>query len=191
MEQMMTDQPQRTFSVHPKKFAMWLFIVSITMIFAAFTSAYIVRQAEGNWFEFELPMVFYYSTAVIVASSATMFWAMRSAKKDNFSNLKIAIVITAILGAIFLVLQVIGWQHLVEVSAYFVGNPSGSFVYVITGVHGLHVVSAVVYLFVILFAVFKMEIHSKALVRLEMCATYWHFLDILWVYLFFFLLFNR
>lgn len=191
MDKAMTQEPKRTLSMHPKKFAMWLFMVSVVMIFAALTSAYIVRQAEGNWYEFELPSIFYTSTVVILLSSATMQWAMKAAKKDNFEQLKLAMIITSVLGSIFLVLQYLGWNDLVEISVHFVGNPSGSFVYVLTGLHGLHIVSAVIYLFVILVAAIQSKIHSKSLVRLEMCASYWHFLDALWLYLFIFMLLNR
>jgi len=186
-----SKQPPSQLAMHPRKFAMWLFMVSVVMIFASLTSAYIVRQAEGNWYIFDLPMVFYYSTAVIVASSGTFIWATMAAKRDNFSQLRLAMGITAILGVVFLICQYYGWVYLVDISVYFVGNPSGSFLYVLTGLHGLHLVSGVIFILIVLFKTFKLKVHSKNLVQLEMCATYWHFLDILWVYLFFFLLINR
>ena len=189
-EQKLTETPTQL-SMHPRKFAMWLFMVSVVMIFASLTSAYIVRQAEGNWYIFDLPLIFYFSTAVIVASSGSFVWATQAAKRDNFSQLRLAISITALLGVSFLVMQIYGWVYLVDISVYFVGNPSGSFLYILTGLHGLHLVSGVVFILIVLFNSFKLKVHSKRLVQLEMCATYWHFLDILWVYLFFFLLLNR
>jgi cytochrome c oxidase subunit 3 len=88
-------------------------------------------------------------------------------------------------------MQVIGWGQLVDINVYFVGNPSGSFVYVLTGLHGVHLVSAVIFLLVMLVATFRMKVHAKRLVSMEMCITYWHFLDILWIYLFIFMLLNR
>jgi cytochrome c oxidase subunit 3 len=83
------------------------------------------------------------------------------------------------------------WIELVERSAHWVGNPAGSFVYVLSGFHGLHIVGGVVFLLIVLAATFQFKVHSKNLAQIEMCATYWHFLDGLWLYLFVFLLLNR
>jgi cytochrome c oxidase subunit III len=178
-------------SVNPKIFTMWLFIVSIVMLFAAFTSAYLVRKAEGNWVEFKLPNLFYYSTGVLIASSISMHAALIAAKKDQFNALRLSISITFVLGLLFLVMQYYGWAQLVEMNVYFVGNPSGSFVYVFSGLHGLHLVSGLVVLLVALVAAFRLRINAKALTQIKICSTYWHFLDALWVYLFIFLLINN
>jgi cytochrome c oxidase subunit 3 len=180
-----------TRSVNPKIFTMWLFIVSIIMLFAAFTSAYLVRKAEGNWVEFDLPNLFSYSTIVLLASSASMHFAYLAAKKDQFNALRISISITFVLGLIFLIMQFYGWIQLVEKNVFFVGNPSGSFVYVLSGLHGLHLISGLIVLLVALVAAFRLKINAKALTQIKICTTYWHFLDALWVYLFLFLVFNN
>jgi cytochrome c oxidase subunit III len=190
------EEPKKTLSMNPKKFAMWLFIASIIMLFAAWTSAYIVRRAEGNWVYFDLPNLFTYTTVMILLSSVTMQWAYFAAKKDNLEMVKIAVGTTAVLGVAFLVVaflvgQFKAWGQLVSESIHWVGNPSGSFVYVITGFHGLHIVSAVIFLLIVLNSTFKYKIHSKNMAQLEMCTTYWHFLGGLWLYLFVFLLLNR
>jgi cytochrome c oxidase subunit 3 len=185
------DEPQPTLSVNPKKFIMWLFIVSILMIFASLTSAYLVRKAEGNWLEFEMPPLFGYSTAVLLVSSLTMHGAYWLAKKDNFAGLRIAISITFVLGLAFLVMQFLGWGQLVERNVYFVGNPSGSFLYVLSGLHGLHLISGLIVLVFALVAAFRMKIHATSLLQMEIATTYWHFLDGLWLYLFIFLLYNN
>ncbi|MDB5243494.1 MAG: cytochrome oxidase subunit, partial [Spirosoma sp.] len=88
------EEPQETLSMNPKKFILWLFIVSIIMLFAAMTSAYLVRRAEGNWLEYTVPAVFSYSSVVLVLSSLTIHWAYLAAKKDNFRSLRIAITVT-------------------------------------------------------------------------------------------------
>lgn len=181
-------EPEATLSVDPKKFILWLFIVSILMLFASQTSAYLVRRAEGNWLEFEMPVVFWYSTFVLLVSSLSMHWAYYSAKKDNFNNLKIAISVTFVLGLAFLYMQFQGWREMVDMKVYFVGNPSGSFLYVFTGLHAFHLISGLLVLLLALISAFRFKVHAKSLRRIEVCATYWHFLDILWVYLFFFLL---
>jgi cytochrome c oxidase subunit III len=178
-------------SMNPKKFLLWLGIVSIIMMFAAFTSAYLVRRAEGNWLEFSIPPIFTYSTVVLLLSSITMHLSYWAAKKDFFLLLRTAISITFVLGIVFLVMQYLGWIDLVKSNVHFVGNPSGSFFYVLSGLHGLHIVSALIVLIFALVAAFNLNIHAKRLNQIEMCMTYWHFLDILWLYLFVFLLYNN
>jgi cytochrome c oxidase subunit 3 len=184
-------EPAPTRSVNPKIFIMWLFIVSIIMLFAAFTSAYLVRKAEGNWVEFKLPNLFWISTGILALSSISMQFALAAAKKDQFNALRTSISITFVLGLLFLILQYYGWIQLVEMNVYFVGNPSGSFVYVLSGLHGLHLISGLIVLLVALIAAFKLKINAKALTQIKICSTYWHFLDALWIYLFLFLVFNN
>jgi cytochrome c oxidase subunit III len=185
------EEPKKTLAMNPKKFAMWLFIGSVVMLFASLTSAYIVRQAEGNWLYFELPGILTTSTIVILLSSVTMQWAYWSAKKDSLPMVKVLVAATTVLGVAFLVLQFLGWRDLVTNQIYLVGNPSGSFLYVITGLHGLHIISAIVFLLIVLASVFRYRVHSKSLLQIEMCTTYWHFLGGLWLYLFVFLLLYR
>jgi cytochrome c oxidase subunit 3 len=114
-----------------------------------------------------------------------------SAKRNNILKHKVYIITTTVLGLSFLVLQFEGWKDLVLNQVYFVGNPSGSFLYVITGLHGLHLISALIYLMIVLRSSFKFEKPSKNLLQIEMCTTYWHFLGGLWLYLFVFLLLYR
>lgn len=187
----LVEEAKKPLSMNPKKFALWLFIVSVIMVFAALTSAYIVRQAEGNWLIFELPQLFWITSIIILISSGTMHWAYLAAKRDSLESVKLATIITTILGVAFLVGQFMAWGDLVAENVFFVGNPSGSFVYVLSGLHGLHIVGGVVFLLILLAATFKYKVHSKNLSLIEMCATYWHFLDVLWLYLFVFLLLNR
>ena len=177
--------------MHPKKFALWLFMVTVVMLFAAFTSAYIVRQSEGDWLQFALPQAFWITSGIIILSSITMHWAYVSAKKDNLDAVKLAMGITTLLGIAFLVGQFIAWGELVDRNVYFVGNPAGSFVYVFSGLHGVHLVGGVVFLLIVLIQTFRYKVHAKSLDQIEMCATYWHFLDGLWLYLFLFLLLNN
>jgi cytochrome c oxidase subunit III len=185
------EEPKEQLTMNPKKFAMWLFIVTVFMVFAAMTSAYIVRRAEGNWAFFELPPLFWINTVIILVSSVTLQWAYISAKRDNLELVKIAIIITTVLGVAFMVGQYLAWSELVTNSIHLVGNPSGSFVYIISGLHGAHVLGGVIYLLILLNSALKFRVHSKSLNQIEMCATYWHFLGGLWLYLFLFLLLSR
>ncbi len=190
-EMKIIEEPRKPISMHPKKFAMWLFMATVMMLFASLTSAYIVRQAEGNWLYFQLPNLFYYTSFIIVISSVTMQWAYFEAKKDNLARVRTLVIVTSILGIGFLVGQFLAWGELVRSSVYFVGNPSGSFLYVLTGLHGLHIVSAVVFLMIVLNSAVRSRINSKNMAQMEMCTTYWHFLGALWIYLFIFFLINQ
>jgi cytochrome c oxidase subunit 3 len=185
------DIVEQPISMHPKKFALWLFLVTVVMIFAALTSAYIVRQAEGNWLEYELPEIFWMTSIIVVLSSVSLHWAYLSAKKDNLLNLRIGMIITVILGFAFLVGQWYSWIALVDRDVFFVGNPAGSFLYVFTGLHAAHLISGVIFLIIVLISSFRLKVHSQAMNTMEMATTYWHFLGGLWIYLFMFLLLNH
>ena len=185
------DKEKKPLSMHPQKFALWLFLVTVIMIFASLTSYYIVKKAEGNWHDFDLPNYFWVNTAVIIISSATMHWAYLSAKKDKFQMLKMTLLICTILGIAFLVGQYYCWTDLYDRGIKLSGNVSGSILFLISGLHWVHLIGGVIFLIVIFFKSLTFSIHSKNLVALEMCATYWHFLGGLWVYLFVFLLVNH
>lgn len=185
------DLVEQPISMHPKKFALWLFMVTVVMIFAALTSAYIVRQAEGNWLEYDLPQVFWFTSGVVILSSLFLHWAYISAKKDNLSQLRIGMSVAVLLGIVFLVGQWYSWVALVDRQVFFVGNPSGSFLYVFTGLHAVHLISGVIFLIIVLISSFRYKVHSQAMNTMEMATSYWHFLGGLWIYLFMFLLLNH
>lgn len=188
----LVEEPKKPLAMNAKKFGMWLFLASVMMIFMSLTSAYIVRRAEGNWVYFDLPSLFYITSVVIVASSVTMQLAYFAVKSDHISGAKMLILITSILGIVFLVGQFMGWGQLVTNNVYFSGgNPSGSFFYVISGLHGIHLISAVIFLLIMLSAVLTGKAHAGNMTKMEMCTTYWHFLGGLWLYLFVFLLLYR
>ncbi|QHL87096.1 cytochrome oxidase subunit III [Nibribacter ruber] len=189
-----TKVPTEQRRVNPLKFMLVLLIVSIIMMFAAFTSAYIVRREEGNWLEFNLPAILLVNTVVIVLSSIFMQWAYVSAKRDNMTSLKLALLLTIVAGSAFLVGQWEGWGQLVQDKVFFGGstaNPSGSFLYVLTGVHAFHLITGLVFLIIVVISALKYKVHSKNLTRIELCTIYWHFLGALWIYLYVFLILNH
>lgn len=171
--------------IHTHKLALWVGIATIIMMFGAFTSAYIVRRAAGNWYEFKLPDIFLYNTLVILASSVTLHLAYRSFKQGLERPYKLLLFATFILGIAFVVLQYQGWLALTDMGATFTANPSTSFVYVISGVHAAHVLGGVAALIVAMthafYLPFKPTLRRK--LRFELVVNYWHFVDILWVYL--------
>lgn len=191
MTQTIKQNNDPEYVIHPTKFVLWLIIVASIMLFAAFTSGYIVRRGEGNWLLFDLPSLFSYSTVVIILSSITMQWAYLSAKKDNLKQLKTAILSTLVLGISFSIMQWKAWTQLVESGIHLVGNPSESFIYVISGVHLAHMIGGIVFLLIIILKTFQFKIHKKNLLSINLCTTYWHFLGLVWVYLFFFFTLNR
>ncbi|MCU0389351.1 MAG: cytochrome c oxidase subunit 3 [Chitinophagaceae bacterium] len=176
--------------IHPYKFTLWVAMGSIVMMFAGFTSAYIVKRNQANWQGFDLPPVFYYSTAVIIISSLTMIIALRKFKERQMGVYRKMMLLTALLGTLFMVLQWIGFQTLQNNGIKLIGvgsNVSGSFLAVIAGVHMAHVLGGVVALLIMVRKAFSQSSRSYSRVGAEVAATYWHFVDILWIYLFIFL----
>lgn len=180
--------------LHPMRLLLFLMIVSIIMMFAAFTSGFIVRREEGNWREFELPISLLYNTAVILLSSATMQWALLAARRDELGRVKLAMGITLLLGLAFLGGQWLSWGDLVAGRTYFGGtdaNPSGSFVYVLMGVHAFHLITGLVFLVKVYLKTLRYQVHSRQMLSITNCTIYWHFLGGLWLYLYLFLLLNH
>ncbi len=185
------QEPAQVLSVNKWKFIVWLFIITIVMLFASQTSAYLVRRAEGNWAEFEIPTIFWISTLILMVSSATMHLSLKAAKSGANTKLKTLVAITTVLGLVFLGMQYLGWQDLQQQGVFLKGNPSGSFFYIFTGLHMAHLVLGLGILIATFIMAFRMKLDANNTILVEVCATSWHFLDILWIYLFVFLLYFR
>ena len=185
-----TIQQKSSRGIHPPLFALWAAMGSMAMMFGSLTSAYIVRQAAGNWLEFRMPDIFFFSTAVILLSSATLhgsYWAFRNGKENVY---RILLPITCLLGIAFIIMQYQGWNILYSIGVALDGNPGGSFFYVISGIHAAHVIGGI-------FALAVASLHAISLPykptekrrrRFQLVLHYWHFVDFLWLYLFLFLL---
>ncbi|MFT5166649.1 MAG: cytochrome c oxidase subunit 3 [Saprospiraceae bacterium] len=178
-------QQQTQNKIHPHKFALWVACASITMMFMAWTSAYVVRQAAGNWLEFRLPNIFFINTAVLLLSSVTLHLSYIFFKKEIEALYKGLLVVSFLLGISFLVLQYQGWVQLYGIGVAVDGNPAGSFIYVFTGFHGLHIFGGLAAIFVAIFHAFglKFKPTPKRKLRFELTLTIWHFLDFLWLYI--------
>lgn len=191
IQSMQPEQPQLPLSMHPKKFIVWLFIVSIVMMFAGWTSSYIVALADGAGQHVELPSLFTVTTVLLVLSSVSMHAAFISAKKDNISQVRLFTGLTFLLGIGFLAGQWMGFGQLVDNDVYFVnGSTIDSFTYVLPFMHGLHIIAGLILLTIVLVKAFRYKVHSKNMLSMEICTTFWHFLDVLWLYLFLFLQFS-
>lgn len=176
---------------------LWIGLASILMTFAGLTSGYIVSRsalsAENRWLEFALPQEFLYATIVIIISSATMYLATQSLKKNLISRAGGLTLISLLLGLSFLLLQIKGAQDLVDRGMFFTGgNSASSWVYVIAGLHWLHVVSGIIVLLYTWYRTAILKVHSATDHQgFAVSALYWHFLDALWLGLYLFLFFYR
>jgi cytochrome c oxidase subunit 3 len=161
-------------------------IGSILMMFAGLTSAYIVKRAQANWALLEIPKAFWISTVVILASSLTAYLAQKAFKERQMLRYRQMLGITALLGLAFLILQIVGFTALTKQDIKLVGagsNASFSFLLAIASLHGLHVLGGVVAFFVMYVRSRNAKIRNYNPVPIEVASTYWHFVDLLWIYL--------
>jgi len=177
--------------IHPHKFTLWVGIASIIMMFAGLTSAYIVKRNQPNWVTFEVPQIFWYSTAVIIISSITLFQALKAFKQREVQRYRSLVITTLVLGVLFVIMQVIGFSQLWAKGMTLQANVSFSFLYIIIGLHALHVLGGIIALLVLFLKAFSNKVRSYDLVPVELVSTYWHFVDFLWIYLLIFLLMIR
>ena len=192
--------------INPQKFMMWMAMASMSMAFAGLTSGYMVREAQGNWRYYNLPIVFWYSTAAILLSAVTMTLAVRAFKKREMPRFRALISLTLLLGVLFGVLQCTGFYQLyhqlqqVRINGQVLnesatvrvnGNPSESFLFIIAGLHLVHLLGGIIALLIVFFRAFRTRVMTYSPTGLEIVATYWHFVDILWLYLFVFFLVNQ
>jgi cytochrome c oxidase subunit 3 len=175
--------------IHPHKFTLWVAIGSILMMFAGLTSAYIVKRAQANWALLEIPNAFWISTVLILASSVTVYLANKAFHDRRMLNYRNLLGLTIILGILFLIFQIIGFLSFRSLDIRLTGagsNASFSFLLAIAGLHGVHVLGGIIALIVIYFRARRAKIRNYSAVPIEVASTYWHFVDLLWIYLFVF-----
>lgn len=177
--------------IHPHKFTLWVGLGSIVMMFAGLTSAYIVKRSQANWVTFDLPSVFWYSTVVMVASSLTVILALRNFRERMMQRYKVMMLTSSLLGVLFIVLQVVGFSQLWNKGITLQASVSFSFLYVIVGLHAVHVIGGVLALWIMLLRSYSSKVRTYSAVPIELVNTYWHFVDLLWIYLLVFLLMIR
>ncbi|TPV35843.1 heme-copper oxidase subunit III [Paucihalobacter ruber] len=178
-----------------KKMMLWFGIVSLIMSFAGWTSAFIVSSTRKDWLsDFVLPQPFLISVFVIIASSVTMILSKKALKENKLQLTTIFLVITFALGVYFIVNQISGFDEIVSQGYHFTGptsNVTMSYIFLIAFVHVLHVVVGLICLLVVLINQLRKKYNPQNMLGFELAATFWHFVDILWVYLFFFLYFFK
>jgi cytochrome c oxidase subunit 3 len=183
---------QQNKKIHPHKFTMWVAIGSILMMFAGLTSAFIVKSNQVGWKSLEVPNIFWASTTAILLSSLTFQVALRSFKQREMKQYRMMVGVTILLGIVFVLLQWLGFDQLWQQKITFKGSGAGQFLYVIFGLHAIHVIGGLIALVVMYIRAFAGRIKLYSSVPVEVMATYWHFVDILWIYLLvFFIIIGR
>lgn len=188
------QQEKNKLNLTPKRFNMWVFIFTSFMFFAALSSGFIVYSGgKGHALNVILPNAFMFSTGIIVLSSVTMFLASRAAKNLQFGKQRLFLWITFLLGVGFFIAQIYGWYILTYRMGVYFSNPnaSQSFIYVFSGMHLLHILAGLVLLIISLVGTYRNTPQVMNLFRMEMSSIFWHFVDIIWIYLYVFLLLNQ
>ena len=182
MEAVMNQQKNK---IHPHKFTLWVAIASILMMFAGLTSAFIVKSNLVGWRDIKIPKIFLVSTVVIILSSLMIQMSLRSFRQREMKNYRMLMGLTVLLGTAFVVLQWMGFKELWDQqNITFKGvSGAGQFLYVIFGLHALHVIGGVVTLMILFSKSFFGKTKTYSSIPVEVAATYWHFVDILWIYL--------
>ncbi len=195
MEVTMTTEEHRLRTARSYKLILLFAMVSMTMMFAGLTSAFVVSKSRVDWLkDFELPTAFYFSTIVIMGCSVTFHLAKKAIQKDNKSATTLFLLATLALGILFVILQFVGFGQIVENGYYFTGSESSittTFLYIVTVVHLMHLAGGLISLLIIIYNHFKQKYNSTQTLGIELGAMYWHFLDFLWLYLFVFLYFFK
>ncbi|AOW17396.1 cytochrome oxidase subunit III [Polaribacter vadi] len=173
---------------------LWVSMISMVMFFAGLTSAYVISMKREDWVAFDLPQAFYISTILIVASSITLLLSQRFLKQDKRQLSLIMVVVTLLLGIGFVWQQYVGFNQLKSIGLFFTGpesTVSTSFIIGISFMHVLHIIAGLVVLFVVIYNHFKYKYKSDDMLGFELGAIFWHFVDLLWIYLFLFFSFIK
>jgi len=176
-----------------KKMMLWFGIVSLIMSFAGLTSAFIVSSSREDWLaNFVLPNAFTYSTLIILLSSIFLYAAKQSLKKNQVTTTTSLLIGALVLGIAFIYSQIQGFNQIIDSGYNFTGPTSNitmSYIYIIAVVHIVHVLAGIICLIVVIINQLNKKYSSENTLGFDLASTFWHFVDILWLYLFFFLYF--
>jgi len=167
---------------------MWMALAAIVMLFAAFTSAMVVRHGVSNdWVSTRLPGIIYLNTILLLGSSLTLELSRRSLTRGAAKEFVLWLYVTLGLGMAFVAGQLVAWRELAARGVYLATNPSSSFFYVLTAAHGVHLLGGVLALGYVTIHAGRMARGRERRTALDVTAIYWHFMDALWIYIFFLL----
>jgi cytochrome c oxidase subunit 3 len=195
MENRMTFEEEQERKGKTYKLLLWFAMISICMIFAGLTSAYVVSKSRPDWLkDFQLPIAFLSSTIAMLLSSFTFYSALQAMKKGNRNQTTILLLFTLALGIAFIVLQFKGFGQVIENGYFFTGSESNvttSFLYISVLVHVAHLLGGIISLLIVIYNHYKQKYNSTQTLGIELSAMYWHFMDFIWVYLFLFFYFFK
>lgn len=191
----LTDRPEEAKIARAKKNILWFGIISLTMSFAGLTSAYVVSKERPDWIsDFQIPSAFYASLVLILISSITIHLANKVIKKEKHSQGMVLLILTLLLGVGFVVFQFVGFSQIIESGYNFTGPTSSittSYIYLIVLLHVAHVFGGLISLLVVIYNHYKQKYRNGKTLGIELAATFWHFIDVIWIYLFLFLYFVK
>ena len=190
----LTDGPNEAKIIRAKKNILWFGIISLTMSFAGLTSAYVVSKERPDWIAFDIPQAFYISLVLILISSLTIHLAKKAVQKGRDSQGMILLIVTFLLGIAFVSFQFVGFSEIIRSGYNFTGPTSTittSFIYLVVLLHVAHVIGGLVSLLVVIYNHYKQKYRNGKTLGIELAATFWHFVDVVWIYLFLFLYFVK
>ena len=194
MDRATVDEELRIAKRKSAKSMLWVSLISMVMFFAGLTSAYVISMQRDDWVSFDLPNAFYTSTIAILLSSITLFLSHRFLKKGKLPLSFLLLGITFILGIVFVILQYVGFNELKSTGLFFTGpesTVSTSFIIGITFMHVIHIFAGIIVLLVVIYNHYKKKYSPADTLGFELGAIFWHFVDVLWIYLFLFFYFIR
>ncbi|MFK8101947.1 MAG: heme-copper oxidase subunit III [Saprospiraceae bacterium] len=193
MKKMIQENEYDSMMFHPYNVLLFLSLASITALFMAFSISFVYSRIQGDIPPIKLPLIFYFNTFLLIGTSISLWWAKKSYLEDHTTNYQKALVLTIILTLSFMILQVFGWNELVASKIFLASDNAASFLYIISGLHFVHVIAGLPFLILFLFTARKrMQEPVSVLVyfsdpakklKLRLLTIYWHFLDGLWIYL--------
>src|SRR5215510_10124114 len=177
-----------SFPISKGQLGVWILLTAVVMLFAGLSSAYIVLRGVPSWQSIELPSMLWANTAILLLSSVAIDISRRAIRRNDTKSMKRWLMTGGVLGVAFLAGQVAAWRQLVKAGVYLPSTLQSGFFYILTGLHGVHLLGGVVALTLILVKAFRNQLTAFNYEPLKLGALYWHVMDALWVYLFLLLL---
>ena len=188
-------RPEEAKIARAKKNILWFGIISLTMSFAGLTSAYVVSKERPDWItNFEIPPAFFISLVLILISSLTIHLSIKAVRKEKHGQGMLLLVSTFLLGVGFIIFQFVGFSEIIASGYNFTGptsNITTSFIYLVVLLHVAHVIGGLISLLVVIYNHYKQKYRHGKTLGIELAATFWHFIDAIWIYLFLFLYFVK
>ncbi len=175
---------EKTQRVDAAELGMWFFLATVTMLFAAFASSYLIRRTSSDWAPIALPTILWLNSAVLVLSSVALERARSRVSDGDLVGASRRLDLSIALGLAFVAGQAIGWSALIGQGVFLPTSPHASFFYMLTGLHALHVTAGLILLTVTRFKVASAPQDSEAARWLRIAGSYWHFMGGLWIFLF-------